>query len=90
MGGIFGGGAPSGPGPEYYASLKRQEENLKRQEELADKREREERQKLESQKRSRRTGGFQLLLSDREDAEEGLADTLSGIDPPAEPPTGAI
>jgi hypothetical protein len=84
MGSLFGGGGPSGPGPEYYASLKRQEENLAKQERALAQKERDERNKIESSKRSRRYGGFQLLLSpSREDAELGLESTLGGSPPGA-------
>jgi|TARA_R100000306_G_scaffold59015_1_gene57786 hypothetical protein len=80
MGSLFGGGGPSGPGPEYYASLKRQEENLAKQERILAQQERDERNKIEASKRAKRYGGFQLLLSPfREDAELGLGTTLSGV-----------
>lgn len=87
MSALFGGGSKSsGPGPEYYESLKRQEANLKKQEDKLAQQEADALKKLQATKKARGYAGFQLLLSpERENAELGLSTTLSGA--PSSSPT---
>ena len=74
MGGIFSSPTPPAPDPSIAASQRAQEARLAKQESRADARESAENRRLSSQRRSRRTGGLNLLLADRDNAQAGLED----------------
>jgi|TARA_R110001599_G_scaffold45300_1_gene134014 hypothetical protein len=76
MGGLFGGGKPSGPSAGEIAAQRRQEARLLKQEKRADAQEASKQRQISAGQRARRTGGLRMLLAQREDAQAGLKDTL--------------
>ena len=69
MGGLFGGGKPSGPSAGEIAAQRRQEARLLKQEKRADAQEASKQRQISAGQRARRTGGLRML-------QAGLKDTL--------------
>ena len=74
MSGLFGGGSKvSEPDPELVAAQKRQEQQVEAEA-------RDKRMKLAAQRRARYVGGQRVLLSKtRQDAEQGITETLGPV-----------
>ena len=74
MGGIFSSPRPPAPDPSIAASQAAQEARIEKQEKRTEQRETAENRRLSSQRRARRTGGLNLLLADRPNAQTGIQD----------------
>ena len=74
MSGLFGGSSkPQEPDPELVAAQKRQEQQVEAEA-------RDKRMKLAAQRRARYVGGQRVLLSKtRQDAEQGITETLGPV-----------